>query len=122
MINKNNYICSRSVADSYAYIKYAIQNTKQDYIRDMLLPLKLTAIGAGEVQHNQDNIINVYVPITFKLTTDGNHLRVTDEKYQQRIDTLIVEYYERYNIPYYTLTSKSLEDRIEELKGVIDND
>jgi len=118
MINVDNVICSRSTADSYAYMMYAYQHSNNDNVKSLLSSLLDVVEQCNLIQKNQGGVLNIYVPIMFEISDGGNSLRNTDKQYQQDIDSLLANYTsEGYN--FYTVKSLSIEDRVKEIMGVI---
>lgn len=76
-VNEDDFVSSRSYFDSIAYPQYGGYKNILDMVsiyEDMLF---------------EDDCIYFYAPIEFKISSGGNELRLTDEKYQEDIDLLI---------------------------------
>ena len=114
IINVDKFICSRGLADSYAYITYAYENSNNFNVKlamsELLLLLERYIYIAKKM-----NIKHIYVPIKFKINQSNNNLRVVDEQYQIDIDSRIQKFFEEYKIDYRELNSISIDERIEEI-------
>lgn len=117
MINTDDIICSRSTADSYAYMTYALEHSTNNKVKEILRNLLSIVEQCNEIQSNQ-KVLNIYVPIMFGISNDGNKLRNTDEQYQKDIDTLIANYKSDY-YDFYTIKSLSVQDRLAEIMEII---
>lgn len=108
--NSKNIIFSRSIVDSYAYIKYAFDKTR-DHVNKIQLGHLLEDIN---IYRDLIEGTYFYIPIEFQITEKGNHLRALDEKYQKEIDILIKEYLDNSKISYITLTG-SIDERVQQI-------
>jgi guanylate kinase len=115
MINKDNYICSRSIADSYAYMTYARRNIHDMENYDILEALLDITEVSRKIQSTHNDVYNIYVPIMFDLSQDNNENRLVDKEYQEKIDSLIKFYYTSNKIDFLELKSLGIEDRIQEI-------
>lgn len=117
MINVNNIICSRSTADSYAYMMYAYQRSTNKNVKSLLSSLLDIVEQCNLIQKNY-KVLNIYVPVMFDISDGGNSLRNTDRQYQLDIDSLLSNYVSD-GYKFYTVKSLSIEDRVQEVMGVI---
>ena len=121
IVNKDNFVCSRSIADSYAYLIYAHRHTDNIKVRSTCKNFLRVVKTCTEIQKKQKDVFNIYVPIMFDINSGGNSLRVIDKNYQIFIDDLIESYYIKNNIEYYKLKSTDIDSRITEIKGMLDD-
>jgi deoxyadenosine/deoxycytidine kinase len=113
-VNNKNFIASRSIIDSFAYLKANDAENKVpltnvlNHFKDYLL---------------QENDVYIYLPIEFEISKGGNKNRDIDIEYQKTVDKHIRGYFERLQkvggkSRFYTLTG-SIESRLEKLKEII---
>lgn len=67
-----------------------------------------------------NDVIFIYIPIMFKLEDDG--VRFMDEKLQKDIDNSMKYYLDKLNIKYYTIKSNDINERVEELRNIIEEE
>lgn len=113
-VNDKDFISSRSIIDSYAYI-----NTNDCKHKVMLLNI---------LSHYRDYLLTkddiyIYLPIEFEITDGNNSTRNLDKLYQAGVDKKMKEYFERLKglgsgSQFYTLTG-TIESRLEELTNII---
>lgn len=65
-----------------------------------------------------NDVIFVYVPIEFEIEDDG--IRYTDKQLQKYVDESMVYYMNKFNIQYKTV-SGSVEERVEQLRSIVEN-
>lgn len=107
----DNYISSRSLADSYAYSKYEYLRTldpRYKIIMDLSLDL---------VRDLNDNSTHIFIPKMFDL--EASSMRSGNVEFQDSIDKLILEFHEISGIKYYAIKSSVLSDRVNEVLNII---
>lgn len=113
-VNNQDFIASRSIIDSFAYLKANDAENK--------IPL------SNILNHYRDYLLNegdiyIYLPIEFEISKGGNKNRDIDIEYQKEVDKHIKSYFERLkkvnkDSKFYTLTG-SVDSRLEQLKRII---
>lgn len=111
-LNTDNYISSRGIADGYAYQKYGYFKKYDSHLKT-LMDLSL------QLAYQFENAINVYVPIMFDL--EKTHMRSGDSEFQEIIDRHIQEYFKITRLPFYTLRSLDINERVEEILDLVEN-
>lgn len=81
-----NFISSRSIIDSYAYLEVN-KAKKRELLESILDNYKKYLL--------EEEDIYVYLPIEFEITSDGNKNRDTDIEYQKKIDESIRRHFYR---------------------------
>ena len=102
LLNTENYVSSRGFADVFAYSTYKKLDKLADFCKFC--------------QSYNDAII-FYVPIKFGI--ESKPLRSADKGFQNDIDKLILEFLNETNTSYYTIETLSVDDRINEIKGYL---
>jgi len=113
-VNNRDFIASRSIVDSFAYLqaneaenKIPLTNLVNHY-RDYLL---------------EEDDIYVYLPIEFPISKGGNENREVDIEYQKKVDKYIQKYFNRLKKlgrkSKFISLSGEIDNRLEQLKGVI---
>jgi len=116
-LNENNFISSRSFADSYAYLTYAIEESKEKGYVNYLNNLNNLLEGVYDcvnVLKKEENIYHFYTPIEFEISSNNNDLRLTNKEFQINIDNKIKDFYKIANIKPIMLTG-SVEERIKSI-------
>ena len=113
-VNDKNFISSRSIIDSFAYL--AACESKNGIILNNIL------------NHYRDYVLTaddiyIYLPIEFPISKGNNEMRNTDNEYQLRVDEQIQKYFKKLRkmesgAQFYTL-SGSRESRLEQLIEII---
>jgi len=113
-VNENNFISSRSIIDSFAYIKANKSENKimlfniLNHYRDYLL--------------TEDDIY-IYIPIEFDISSDNNNLRNIDKDYQMLVDEEVIRYFEKFramgNKDNFYILRGNKESRLEQLINII---
>jgi len=113
-VNDKNFISSRSIIDSFAYLKVCGSDNE--------------VILSNLINHYRDYLtaedcIYIYIPIEFKISEGGNDLRNTDSQYQLNVDTAMQKYFngiKKYSkgAQFHTITG-SREERLEQLINII---
>lgn len=78
-VNEDNFIASRSIIDSYAYIE--INNPEEIFYKNILDYYSKYLFTEKDLY--------CYIPIEFEISLSGNSLRNDDKKYQELIDKKI---------------------------------
>ena len=117
MVNKDNYICSRAIADSYAFLTYAYWYSKNKKVINYCGSFREVILNTDTPE---DTMI-FYLPIKFKISQEGNSNRATSREYQEEIDTLIQEYFKVKPFKnFHEVKSNSIEGRVKEIRRIID--
>lgn len=113
-VNNQEFIASRSIIDSFAYLKANEADSR--------IPL------TNVVNHYRDYLlleddIYIYLPIEFAISKGGNKNRQVDLDYQMEVDKHIRDYFQRLQqvdskSRFYTLRG-SINSRLEALKEII---
>lgn len=111
-LNNSNYISSRGIADGYAYQKYSYLKTRVEKYKT-LMDLSI------DLSWQFNDTVNIYVPIMFEI--ESTKYRSGDKEFQKIIDEYVQEYFERVNIPFYTLKSLNINERVNEILNYIRN-
>ena len=104
------WITDRILLDYLAYSVNTDQALNQDTVR--LLESNLYWLMQNRYTH-------VFLVPVGKIALVSDTLRPDDIAYQERIDTTIRFYLEKMKIPYHTIESSSLEDRMDEVLEVV---
>ena len=112
--NSNNFIASRSIIDSFAYLTVN-EAEKRVFLKNMLYHY-------AEYLFREDDIY-VYLPIEFRVSEDNNRNRDTDREYQSRIDTSIKAYFNTFKKTYpkatFLVLTGTVKERLEVLESTI---
>ena len=114
-INDKNFISSRSIIDSFAYISANDSEKK--------IPLMNILNHYREYLLTEDDIY-IYLPVEFPISLDNNENRNIDIEYQQKVDEQMQRYFNNLrglNTPsqFYILTGGS-ESRLKSLIKIIE--
>lgn len=113
-VNENNFISSRSIIDSFAYIR---ANNSENKI--MLFNI---------LNHYRDYLtgeddIYIYLPIEFDISLDNNKYRNIDPDYQMLVDEEMIRYFEKLkalgNRDNFYILKGDREARLEQLINII---
>ena len=110
LLTEDNFIADRSLIDVYAYTinsENYIETWTKFYMHNNIL----------RHFHKYDKVI--YVPIVPEVDLAMDGVRDADQEYRKKIDTDIQYYLRNFKVPYYTLQSVSIEDRVAEVKRII---
>lgn len=117
-INNDNFITSRSLFDSYAYLEYAYSRTigesNHSYIKSCL---DMVDNYSDLILEPKDNII-FYIPIEFPID-NNNSIRITDPIFQRDIDKLLQKYIKLSNYNSIVTLTGSIEDRLEKIRSIV---
>lgn len=117
-INEDNFISSRGLADTYAYVTFALRYCTKPYnIKGLKEILKILPYYI-EILKRQKEVYYFYTPVEYKITSRNNPLRITCIDYQKKIEALILSFYKKYSVLYFTV-SGSKANRIKQIKEVI---
>lgn len=113
-VNDKNFISSRSIIDSYAYLA-ACESKDQVILSNILNHYR------DYVVTDQD--IYIYLPIEFTISKGNNDMRNTDTEYQLRVDEQIRRYFKKLQerskgASFYTVTGDR-DSRLEQLIQII---
>ena len=113
------FISSRSIIDSYAYLYYALRHTKTN--KENIGRL-FSILQMYEDSCFGDDTLYFYLPVEFEISKDGNALRNTDDVYQKEIEKLMMDSIEeiknRRNVNFYTVTG-TVEERLIKVKEIL---
>lgn len=99
-----NFFSTRSLLDDIVYSKaLGYEDLSED------LEKRFAALDLSQV-------IWFYLPIEFELEDDG--VRYSDPAFQHKIDDMLVEYANKYNIKYVKL-SGSIDERIKQMEAIL---
>lgn len=113
-VNHNDFISSRSIIDSYAYL--SANESKHEIV------LKNILTHYSEYLFNDDDIY-VYLPVEFKISTANNENRNTDAEYQAAVDVQMRRYFDKFSRTHhksqFIILEGDIKTRLEKLIDII---
>ena len=110
-VNSNNFIASRSIIDSFAYLTVNKADAE--------VQLKNLLYHYSDYLFREDDIY-VYLPIEFEVSKDNNSNRDIDLQYQRDIDKQISKYFNKFRTTYPKATFITLTGDVESRLRVLE--
>lgn len=108
----DNFISSRSISDTYAYLNEDIKISKDEDTKSFYSKLIKWTEDLKDV-FNLNECIHIYVPPVIELKEKEG--RSVDKEFQKRVDQDILKYLDTYKIRYIKVEKLSIEDRVNEI-------
>lgn len=108
----DNFISSRSISDTYAYLNEDIRITDDENIKSFYNKIIGWTEDLKDV-FNLNECIHIYVPPVIELKEKEG--RSVDKEFQKRVDQDILNYLDTYKIRYIKVEKISIEDRVNEI-------
>lgn len=108
----DNFISSRSISDTYAYLNEDIKITEDSDTKQFYKNLIKWTEDLKDV-FNLNECIHIYVPPVIELKEKEG--RSVDKEFQKRVDQDILKYLDTYKIRYIKVEKLSIEDRVKEI-------
>ena len=113
-VNDKDFISSRSIIDSYAYL--SVCKPEEDVMLKNILGHYMDYVTT-------EDCIYIYIPIEFQISGGNNDLRNTDSEYQRNIDQQMQKFFNKLKrhskgADFHIITGDR-ETRLEKLKTII---
>lgn len=113
-VNDKNFISSRSIIDSYAYL--TVCGAKEEVMLKNIL-------GHFVDYLTTEDCIYIYIPIEFSISDGNNDLRNTDSQYQRNVDEQMQKFFNKLKRhskgAQFHIIKGDKETRLDQLKDII---